>query len=92
MENRVKINVTISQYVYGQGIQYTSDIEPFWMDAEDLQNPAEISKAIDEYCEDWASFETRYDTNVLDYIIEFWHGDERIGKALLSDYADYMMD
>lgn len=90
--NRVKINVTISHFVLGQGIQYTSDIDPFYIDAEDLRDPAEISKAIAEYCEEWASWETRYDANEEDFIVEFWYDGERIGKALLSDYADYMTD
>ncbi len=90
--NKVIINVTISHFVLGQGIQCTSDIDPFYLDVKDLDNPMEIKKAIAEYCEEWASWETRYDANVEDFILEFWHGDDRIGKALLSDYFDYMRD
>jgi biotin-(acetyl-CoA carboxylase) ligase len=92
MNNKVEINVTISHYVIGQGIQYTSDIDPFYMDASELQYPASVYEAIAEYCEEWASYERRYDANKEDYILEFWRNDERIGKAILSDYADFFMD
>lgn len=92
MGSKVIIDVTISRFVAGQGIQYTEDIYPCWMCAKDLQDPAEVSNMIDAYCEIWAENTVRYDANKEDYILEFWRDGERIGKALLSDYAEYMED
>jgi hypothetical protein len=92
MNNKVKINVTISHYIIGQGIQYTSDIDPFYMRADELAYEDVVRRAIDDYCEVWAENTTSYNTNAEDYIIEFWCGDERIGKAILSNYADFFMD
>lgn len=90
--NKVFIDVTISHFVAGQGIRYTEDVGTCWMYAEDLQNPAEVGKAIDAFCEIWAENTIRYNANEQDYIVEFWCDGERIGKALLSEYADYMTD
>jgi len=90
--NRVFIDVTISYFVAGQGISYTEDFGTCWMYAEDLQNPAEVAKAVDAFCETLAENTVRYDANREEYVVEFWHDGERIGKALLSDYADYMKD
>lgn len=89
--NKVFIDVTISHshFVAGQGIRYTEDFGTCWTYAEDF--PAEVSKVIDAYCETLAENMMRYDANEQDYVIEFWHNGERIGKALLSDYAEHFM-
>lgn len=87
--NKVFIDVTITHFVAGQGVQYTKDIGTCWIYAEDFQNPVEVRKAIDAYCETWAENTVCYDANEQDYIIEFWHDGERVGKALLSDYAEH---
>lgn len=87
--NKVYIDVTISYFVAGQG--YTADFGTCWMYADDFQNPAKVSKAIDAYCETLAENMMRYDANKEDYVLEFWCDGERIGKALLSDYAEHFM-
>jgi hypothetical protein len=46
---------------------------------------------VSAYCEILAENMVRYDANKEDYIVEFWYNGERIGKALLSDYSDFMM-
>lgn len=90
--NKVFIDVTITHFVAGQGVQYTEDVGTCWMCAEDFRDTVEVNKAIDEFCREWASNTVRYDANEQDYLVEFWHDGERIGKAILSDYADFFMD
>jgi hypothetical protein len=87
MENRIEIRVTISHYVYGQGRQYTSDIEPLKIDKEIFGNENALRDAINDYCLEWASY-TAYDTDSEDYVLEFWHGEQKIKNVSLSDYSD----
>lgn len=88
--NKAVIDVRISHFVVGQGISYTEDYGSCWMYEKDLQDPAEVNKAIDAYCETLAENTVRYDANKQDYIVELWHKGKRIGRAVLSDYLDFM--
>lgn len=89
MEQTIKINVTISKYVYGRGKQYTSDIEPLEVDEETLKDQVLLQKAIDEYCYEWAVNTEPYDTGAEAYYLEFWADGVKVGEGRLNDYADY---
>lgn len=87
MENKIVIRVTISHYVYGQGRQYTSDIEPLEISKKEFDDKSELQYLINNYCEEWASY-TAYDTDLEDYVLEFEHNGQRIERISLSNYAD----
>ena len=87
MENRVRIGVTLTHYVLGQGDEYTSDITPLEVYEKTLNDQTLLEIAIDDYCEEFASLMTPFDTDFEEYILSFWLDDRKIKSVLLSDYA-----
>lgn len=89
MENKIRIGVMISHYTYGQGRQFTSDLEPLELDEETLNDQALLQEAINHYCQVLASVMKPYDTEEEDYILSFWLDDTPIKREFLGDYSDY---
>ena len=88
MENRVRIGVMLTHYVVGSGNQYTSDLTPMELDLRILNDKTLLEIAIRDYCEEFASLMTPFDTYSEEYILSFWLDDDRkIKSVLLSDYA-----
>ncbi len=89
MENKVRIGVTLTHYVLGQGNQYTSDLISLELDKKTLKNKTLLETAINDYCEEFASCMIPFDTDSEEYVLSFWLDDDRkIKSVLLSDYAD----
>ena len=89
MENKVRIGVMLTHYVYGSDNQYTSDLTPLELDPRILSDKTLLEIALKDYCKEFASLMIPYDTNSEEYVLSFWLNDDRkITATLLSDYAD----
>ena len=96
MKNRIKIEVKIYHYVNGRDIQYTSYIEPLYINKKLLNGRIfplsainDYCSAIHNYCKELAKNIIPYDANYEDYLVQFWYNDELISSTLLSNYSDY---
>ena len=88
MKNKIRIGVTITHYVHGSSNFYTSDLMPLELFKKTLKDKTLLNIAINDYCEEFASVMTPFDTNSEEYILSFWLDDDtKIKSVLLSDYA-----
>lgn len=96
MKKKVKIEVKIFHYINGRDIQYTSYIEPLYINEKLLNGQIlplsainDYCREIDRYCKELAKNIIPYDVNFEDYLVQFWYNDEMLSSILLSSYSDY---
>lgn len=88
MKNKVKIKVMLTNYVYGQDKQYTSDMISLVVDEKTLNDKVLLQEIIKDYCVNFARVIIPYDMNSEEYILSFWLDDDiKIKSVLLNDYT-----